>query len=582
MRRFLTGRMSTRTGANDGGATSRNGRLKLRSTWAMILVALAAGLMFSLFPSAGFGTLQPTISSDQADYTAGSLVKLDGTNWTGDSSVTIFVDDAGGHTWQHTADVPVAADGSIHDEFTLSLNFIASYSVTATGDQTGAVATTSFTDAAGANLDQCANGKFPAPGNDCPHQTAQDGDWQNGDLNENNSHFREGDSVPFRTVFSGLSGTNTYTISWQATNAPSAHAYDYLTTWNRTVTSANPCDGAGCVLGSPSSTFAIPADPTLGAGCGFTGSQIAGVFTMWGGTITAVSAYGLSGCAPTSTNTDNTITISFTANTPNPVLAWGGHVGSSIDWGQGHSASAISGSPYHMAQDACSFNCGAQDRALKASGVLAEPTIVTQVSSTTATVGVTSITDQATLTGPNGTVTGSVAFFVCGPTGSATPCVSGGAGAGTKTLSGGVATSDGFTPSAAGTYCFRVEYTPDAGAQYSPSVSSVTTNECFTAVAKRTPTVNTQIHLGTDGANPADVQDTTIAFQSTIHDRAAVTGSGPTPTGSVDFTFYSNARCNGTGTAAGTGIALVAGGASVHLGGPAERGQLLLPGALLG
>src|SRR6476660_4763678 len=175
--------------------------------------------MFSLFPSAGFGTLQPTISSDQADYTAGSLVKLEGTNWTGDSSVTIFVDDATGHTWQHTADVSVAADGSVHDEFTLSLNFIASYSVTATGDQTGAVATTSFTDAAGANIDQCANGDIPRDSS-CPSATAADGDWQNGDLNENNSHYREGDSVPFRIVFSGLTGGNSVTIKWQATNTP--------------------------------------------------------------------------------------------------------------------------------------------------------------------------------------------------------------------------------------------------------------------------------------------------------------------------------------------------------------------------
>src|SRR3954452_17139516 len=315
MRRFLTGRTSTPPRANGDDATNRNGRLKLRSTWAMILAALAAGLMFALFPSAGFGTLQPTISSDQADYTAGSLVKLDGTNWTGDSSVTIFVDDAGGHTWQHTADVPVAPDGAIHDEFTLSLNFIANYSVTATGDQTGTVATTSFTDAAGASISQCANGKFPAPGNDCPHQTAQDGDWQNGDQNENNSHYREGDSVPFRVVFSGLSGANSVTIHWQATNSPAQHAYYYLTTWNRTVTSANPCDGvSGCVLGSPSSTAPIPADPTLGAGCGFTGSQIAGLFTMWGGTITGIGVYGLSGCAPTSSNTNNTLTINFTTS----------------------------------------------------------------------------------------------------------------------------------------------------------------------------------------------------------------------------------------------------------------------------
>src|SRR5262249_16204669 len=208
--------------------------------------------------------------------------------------------------------------------------------------------------------------------------------------------------------------------------------------------------------------------------------------------------------------------------------------------------------------DSCSFPCAVQVRSLKALGVLPEPLIVTQVSATTATVNQTSITDTATLTGPNGTVTGSVAFFVCGPTGGATPCVSGGASAGTKTLSGGQATSDGFTPSAAGTYCFRVEYTPDANAQYSPGVSSVTTNECFTAVEKATPTITTAIHLGTDGANPADVQDTNIALGSPIPDKATVSGSGPTPTGSVDFPFYSSNDCSGTGTAAGT-VSLVGG-----------------------
>src|SRR5262249_48700454 len=126
---------------------------------------------------------------------------------------------------------------------------------------------------------------------------------------------------------------------------------------------------------------------------------------------------------------------------------------------------------------------------LTGSGAAAvEPTVVTQVSSTFAIVNLNSITDQATLTGPNGTVTGSVAFFVCGPTGGATPCVSGGASTGTETLDAGLATSDAFTPPAAGTYCFRVEYTPDSNAQYSASVSSVTTNECFTAVLAPTPT----------------------------------------------------------------------------------------------
>src|SRR5262249_28166268 len=123
-----------------------------------------------------------------------------------------------------------------------------------------------------------------------------------------------------------------------------------------------------------------------------------------------------------------------------------------------------------------------------------------------------------------------------GPTGSATPCVSGGASAGTKTLSGGKATSDAFTPTAAGTYCFRVEYTPDANAQYSPSVSSVTTNECF--VAKEKPTTSTAIHLGaTDSGSPVSA-GSSQPINTVVHDSATVSGNSGTPTGSVTFNVW--------------------------------------------
>src|SRR5262249_7367762 len=44
-----------------------------------------------------------------------------------------------------------------------------------------------------------------------------------------------------------------------------------------------------------------------------------------------------------------------------------------------------------------------------------------------------------------------------------------------------------------------------------------------------------------------------------VHDRATVTGSGPTPTGNVAFTFYHNDDCSGVGVPAGM-IALDANG----------------------
>src|SRR3954452_14284867 len=49
-----------------------------------------------------------------------------------------------------------------------------------------------------ATIDQCRNGTFASP-NQCI-----DGTWENGNLGGTNSHYREGDSVPFRALISGL------------------------------------------------------------------------------------------------------------------------------------------------------------------------------------------------------------------------------------------------------------------------------------------------------------------------------------------------------------------------------------------
>src|SRR5919198_5145670 len=102
-----------------------------------------------------------------------------------------------------------------------------------------AAATLGVGSAAGANqaadLDQCANGTLASP-QSCPPG------WQNGDLNQNNSHYREGDSVPFRAVLTNLSlGSHTLVVEYDTLDN-GKHAYDYLTTYNRTVTGANPCD----------------------------------------------------------------------------------------------------------------------------------------------------------------------------------------------------------------------------------------------------------------------------------------------------------------------------------------------------
>jgi hypothetical protein len=175
-----------------------------------------------------------------------------------------------------------------------------------------------------ANLDQCANGDLTAP-NDPACAPVE---WVNGNLGSSKAHYSEGDSVPYRLLFDNLSttGSHSVTIEWDTTKGDK-HALDYLTTFNRTVSTANPCAGV-LSCGIPS-TFPIPNDPQVSGGLV---TQIGGLFTLYGGTITAVSAYthtpaGFLG------DTSASITITFTASAANPVLAWGGHIATRADWG---------------------------------------------------------------------------------------------------------------------------------------------------------------------------------------------------------------------------------------------------------
>jgi len=147
-----------------------------------------------------------------------------------------------------------------------------------------------------------------------------DAQWHNGKVNENNSHYREGDVVPFRQKLTGLTPGTTYsvTIRWQYQNTDK-HAYDYITSYNATETTADPCSNAGLVCSGPTTVGEILADPTLASCTGFTGTQIGGNFTLFGGTITSLSAYGTTTCG--TGNQFQSITANFTAVAANEVLA---------------------------------------------------------------------------------------------------------------------------------------------------------------------------------------------------------------------------------------------------------------------
>ena len=100
-----------------------------------------------------------------------------------------------------------------------------------------------------------------------------------------------------------------------------------------------------------------------------------------------------------------------------------------------------------------------------------------------------SVTDTVVVGGAKGPGTGTVDFFVCGPTNSAQNCTTGGTQRGNDIpLVGGEAESLVFTPSAKPTtaqpdyYCWRVEYTPAAGSKYLAASHTNSTTECLKVI----------------------------------------------------------------------------------------------------
>ncbi len=332
-------------------------------------------------------SVQPRISTQKIGYLSGETVVINGEGFNKFERVSLSVEMRSESLKQNVElmrwDIYTDSQG----RFTTNLPFDSLgasdgiFILRALGTDTKASAETSFSNvilAEAAQLTQCANGGVGNPVLPCSGSN-----WDTGNVNNSKAHWVEGQSVAYRTALTGFTvgSSNTVTISYDTTKG-GKHAVDYLTSFDRTETLGmgnDPCSGVGCSLGT-FTTFPIPVDPNVTAGFdqipanGDDITQIPGVFTLFGGTITGVSVYTLSGSYTGDSSTN--ITVTFTANSANMALAWGGHIGTRADWGAANSAVFISGSPYHMALDACSFGCGAQNRALAASAIIPAGTII--------------------------------------------------------------------------------------------------------------------------------------------------------------------------------------------------------------
>jgi hypothetical protein len=251
--------------------------------------------------------------------------------------------------------------------------------------------------AEGASIQQCGNGPQGTPATDvCT--------WQNGNLHKQNSHFREGESVPYKVTMTGLAtsaGAEYHVTVAIDVREQNKAALDFFTYYDR-------ADGVVIpAAGDSTSKFPIPAldgtfpNVSVDAGDGaklqpqtsfnkIASSAIepAPELHMWGGTMTGAE-YVLSpknsGAIAdyTASSSELRLKVTFTPSSSTAVLAFGGHIASRADWGLSNSFGDSNASPYH-ARIITVEKTGApkpvvntsQDRSLKVNAIITAELIV--------------------------------------------------------------------------------------------------------------------------------------------------------------------------------------------------------------
>ncbi|HET9325606.1 MAG TPA: HYR domain-containing protein, partial [Candidatus Eisenbacteria bacterium] len=338
-------------------------RIRVSGWLSTLLIACCCCIAL---PVAAFAA---SVSTHKAVYVPGERVVIHGQGWRSGESVSLAVTPGDASTLQATAD----ANGEFtNSQYTAEAEQVGQeVTLTATGTASGS-ATTIFANAA-ANLDQGGNEEADNPTNPV--------DWVNGNLNPENSHFVEGNSIPYRMVMTNLTnGSHELIIGWDTKDGNLA-ALDYLTHYQRlqphnqfvpahSAETVDPLLGLGGGFGAPS-TYAI--DPPSTAGTPVAGMPASSfnalpanerVLTIWNGTITG--AVYTSQDPLNLAHAQSEMKITFTSTAPTVVIAWGGHIGVVEEWnGLAHPG----GSPYHMRNVSLDGQGGNQDRSLKADAV---------------------------------------------------------------------------------------------------------------------------------------------------------------------------------------------------------------------
>lgn len=210
--------------------------------------------------------------------------------------------------------------------------------------------------------------------------------FERGNSNGSKSHFAEGNSVPYRVEFTTLEAATQYKVRFGFdVKKNGKYAIDYITGFQNLQSTRYdvpetvlPIRGTllEAVSGITTHSLPIPA-PNFSSESSFNAvasSSFAALKTsqgfnpengvpssglsatlrdkgnmvIWNGTLQSINYVEI--VNTTLQTVSSYVEVVFTkANNNNAVvLAWGGHIASSVDWGIGSSASSISGSPYHM------------------------------------------------------------------------------------------------------------------------------------------------------------------------------------------------------------------------------------------
>ncbi|OGM16265.1 hypothetical protein A2V55_00730 [Candidatus Woesebacteria bacterium RBG_19FT_COMBO_37_29] len=510
-------------------------------------------------PTESSAQLIPNIFTDKSDYSPTDVVTITGSGFQPNTIYELVITSETGN-YRFSDKITSNESGAIFYVYQLDGTYRPNYKVEIILGG-NVVSTTNFTDTTlKTDFKQCAN-QDPTLGS-CH--------WIVSALQNNNSEYGEGMSVPQRLLFTDIPTSSgdihTLTFKHQATKG-GVHAYDFLTAYNQgnvLPITLNPCndfggsDEATCNslrAGLNTSIVDAPDDPFISKD-GLTQDRINAfeatfgnrTITIYGNSaITSASFTSIThGVANNGDTGDSFVlyTLTWTSSSSNILIEMAGHLALSVDtgigWGVNLGAGSVSGGPYHFKLEQFDGGAiGSQDNQIQA-GAVTPPSSITIVKDsqpgdpqdfnfTTLGSGLSNFildddsgSDATYLNTKtfNGLFSGAYTVTettVLGWTLSPITCISGGTGSTFSQITNGITIN---------------------------LVAGENVTCTFTNIrAQVAPTVTTAIH------NPDHTVITSVPAGITVHDSVNVSGIYGTPTGDVTFNWYTNGTCSGTPSA---------------------------------